>query len=56
MCEQWQGVPIVLATGLEEAEQDALGAGAREGAISSPHLARNHHRADGLFGSPVGGF
>jgi len=56
LCEQWQGVPIVLAAGLEETEQDALSVGTGECAISSPDFACDHHGADGLLSAPVGGF
>lgn len=55
MDEQRQGGALLLAAGLEDAEQDALRARARRRAVAAPHLARHHHGADGLLGAPVGG-
>lgn len=54
--QQRCGAAILLATGFENAEQIALGARAGRSAIAAPHLPRDHHGANRLFGAPVGGF
>ena len=41
---------------MQDTEQDALRGGSVRRAVSSPDRARDQHRAEGLFGPPVGGF
>jgi len=43
------------AAGLQKADQNALRLGCSGRAISTPYLARHHHRPEGLLGSPVRG-
>ncbi len=53
VCEEWPNGEILLAAGLENAEPDALGAGASLGAVAAPYFPRDHHGTNGLFGAPV---
>ncbi len=54
--EQRHNGTKLLAAGLENTEQNALCARSSRGAVAAPHLAGDHHGANGLFGAPVGGF
>jgi hypothetical protein len=45
----------LLAASLQKADQNALRLCSSGSPISTPYLARDHHRTDGLFGSPVRG-
>ena len=45
-----------MTAGLKNTDQNALGMRSTRGAIPTPDLASHHHGANGLFGSPVGGF
>ncbi len=47
---------MLLSAGLENAEQDALGASPGRGAIASPYFARDQHGRNRWFSAPVGGF
>jgi hypothetical protein len=40
----------LLAAGLQKADQNALRLCSSGSAVSTPYLARNYHRPDGLFG------
>ena len=53
--EQRRRGALLLAAGLNQAEQRRLRAGADGGAVAAPHFAGDHHRPDRLFGPPVGG-
>src|SRR5260370_5398064 len=51
--EKRGGRSELLATGLQNADQDALGACSLRGAIPTPYLAGHDHGTDCLFGAPV---
>jgi len=46
---------MLLTASLENAEQDALGTRPGRSTVAAPHLAGDHHGANGLLGAPVGG-
>ena len=50
-----RGCRLELLAALQKADQNALRLGSSGSAISTPYLARHHHRPEGLLGSPVRG-
>ncbi len=54
MLEDLDAAPVLLPTGLQDADEDTLRSGSGRDAIPAPHLARYHHGPNGLFSAPVG--
>src|SRR6266851_9971557 len=46
----------LLPASLQNAHENALGMCSARSSIAAPDFTSHHHRADGLFGSPVRGF